>query len=491
MLFTFSTQGKTPDAQKLVFGLIVTVFLAAGLSLNFIQPGRIHTDGGIFSSIAYKLLHGGTLYVDAWENKPPAIFYLIELFMAVVPDPIYAVFILSFTSLVFLAILLFHYSFSSLKSLSLALILTSLALYFVINKLVVGDGLYTELYGTICLLLGLSLHKAFLQTKKKWLLALGYISLGTAFWFKEPFILMTLICAAIVYQQSGRIFNFWKSLGFILVPSAIFILLLAFQGSLLPLFKMISYNFSYVGGETQTSLKTKINELYTGLIVHLSPILLLSAYQIIKAVSNKTNRGEALFKLALLLSSCVHIVLSPYNFGHYYFPVYVFIFVFVADAYELMKETSVNYKFPLIILSVYTIYMFDDSFRYSRTYRIDKYVPDKIVSALRQHPDKTLFVDYVNRSDLYLKARKVPVTFVPVALPVHFQENETGLKNRERIYAELEKYKPDYVVTTFTTAYFSWFMPNSPYYENNYDKVDSIQPGDENILILWKRKENH
>jgi 4-amino-4-deoxy-L-arabinose transferase-like glycosyltransferase len=53
--------------------------VAAGTLLlrlpSFFEPAW-HTDEGIFSAVAERVLHGGRLYADAWESKPPLFIYI-------------------------------------------------------------------------------------------------------------------------------------------------------------------------------------------------------------------------------------------------------------------------------------------------------------------------------------------------------------------------------------------------------------------------------
>ena len=70
-------------AFLIFFGVVAgTVFLRLP---SFFEPAW-HTDEGIFAAVAERVLHGGTLYADAWESKPPLFIYiyvgLIKLFGA-------------------------------------------------------------------------------------------------------------------------------------------------------------------------------------------------------------------------------------------------------------------------------------------------------------------------------------------------------------------------------------------------------------------------
>ncbi|MBL7836573.1 MAG: glycosyltransferase family 39 protein, partial [Bacteroidetes bacterium] len=177
------------------------MILSSGLVLSFIQPGTIITDGGIFSSIAYKDLNGGTLYVDAWENKPPGIFYLIELFMLVIPEPVYAVFILSVLALVGLSLLVYTFIFNSTNSLSASLSLGTIGSAIILFKPNCGDGLYTEIYGTLSLVGAMILiHKLNLTGKTKYL-NYSLILIGLSIWFKEPFVLISIPIILYIFSK--------------------------------------------------------------------------------------------------------------------------------------------------------------------------------------------------------------------------------------------------------------------------------------------------
>ena len=477
---------KSDHPSKLYFGFAAIAFIAIGLILNYIQPGTIHTDGGLFGAVAYKDLNGGTLYVDAWENKAPGIFYLLELFMLVSPDPVNALFVAAFSGLLTLSLSLYYIVYKSTKSLSVSLLFTPIALYFTIFKNTIGDGLYTEIFGMMFLLLGFALSLRDAITKRGLIVALALT--GTAFWFREPFILMVVPLAYLIYLKNKAKISFRVSILALLIPSALFIILLGIGGSLSGFFDMLKYNFFYIGTEEVVSFKVKLNDLYNNLFHKILPLLLFAGFITYQSIKLKEIKTNVLIILIVFLASFAMVLASPHNFGHYYFPVYVTFFVFVIIVYGQLQEKTMGLKLPIIILCIYTMYQLDDNNKIKFTYSVTPYQSDKIADFLKKEKDKTLFVDYVTRSDYYLKSEKVPVSFVPVALPIHFQNNVYGLKNREKIWKDLSTKTPDYLITTYTTAYFSWFLPETEFYNKHYEKIDSLKKPDEDIIILWRRK---
>lgn len=488
MFITSIQSNLNQDPVKRYFGLAVAIIISSGLFLSFIQPGMILTDGGIFSAVAYKDLNGGTLYVDAWENKAPGIFYLLELFMIIIPNPVYAVFVMSFLIAIATGAFIFRIIYFNFKSLSLTFTLLPIALYFIIFKNNFGDGLYTEIYATFFLLVGINVSQMIEQKKTRFYLYSPALFFGISFWFKEPFLLISVILLGLHFIKNKEDLNFLKMLLVFMVPSVFFLILLLVNGSLLAFFDMLLYNFNYISGADTVSLKVKINEAYRVLIGPILPVILFTAYMTIKNLSDNTRRLKAILHILMLLASGILVVLSPHNFGHYYYPFFVFVFVFISETFGTFDIINKGFKLPLALLCIYTAFSLDEYHKPKLKFSMEPYVADRISSFLKKEKDKTLFVDYVTRGDYYIKSDKVPVTFVPVALPIHFQDNESGKINRAKIWNDLSQKEPDYLITTFTTSYFSWFLPESEYYNRNYEKIDSLKPAEDHVVILWRRK---
>ena len=63
------------DRRFLLIALGATLAILALRLPSFFEPPW-HTDEGIFAAVAYRVLHGGELYTDAWESKPPLFLFL-------------------------------------------------------------------------------------------------------------------------------------------------------------------------------------------------------------------------------------------------------------------------------------------------------------------------------------------------------------------------------------------------------------------------------
>jgi len=478
-----------PEPAGFYFGLASVLLISSGLFLAGIQPGDVYTDGGIFSAVALKDLSGGTLYADAWENKPPAIFYLLELFMLAIPEPVYAVFTMAFTAFLTTSLSLYLLIQKYLKSIMASVMFTAIALYFTLNRNNIGDGLYTEIYGTLCILISLVFMERFAENGRPAFVLASAFALGLAPWFKEPFLLICLPVLLIHFRvlKTGRLR--YKYAIAAAVPGILMMLMLWLQGSLQGFIDGIEYNFRYLQPENAVPAAAKLRDYMQNLINPLTGLILLFGLFIFRNLKHKKTQAEMLLYLGLMLSSTIFVFLSPYNFGHYYYPSFVLLFVLVAKAFQLHASIRPDASGLLIILlSLYTIYRIDQKQSPKFVFQVRPYHGNNISTFLKGQKGKTLFVDYVVKSDYYIKTGLIYPTFLPVALPVHFSESPQGLKNRAQIWRELSKSPPDFLLTTYTTSYFSWYLPETDFYRKNYEKTDSLQVSGEEILYLWKRR---
>jgi len=67
------TVNRATAAYSAAFAGVLAVAFA--LRLPSLAEPRWYRDEGIFAAVAGDLRHGGLLYADAWDNKPPLIFY--------------------------------------------------------------------------------------------------------------------------------------------------------------------------------------------------------------------------------------------------------------------------------------------------------------------------------------------------------------------------------------------------------------------------------
>ena len=467
---------------------------ALGLFMAMVQPGSLFTDGSIFSAVALKDLHGGQLYLNAWENKPPGIYYLIEGFLLLIPNPVYAVYALAVCAFLSIAACQFYIIYRQTESFGLSLIIAFIASYYTVYKNNIAEGLMTEIYGTACVMIALAVYTHYTQHKQFKLLLLGAVSIGGSIWFKEPFALL-YVCVLLLFitktkQHTQRLQLFLASL----IPTVFCIIMLwidtdangnrALEGFI----DAVKYNFNYLQTEQAIAYKTKLNSLYEHFIRYGIGMLFLMLYMSIKLIRQKGALIDVILMWSIVVSAGFIFWSSPYDFGHYYFPFFALFYIGFALLYgQFNRLYKGSLTLTVGLLGLFQMYAIDKT-PLKLNYELQTYQEDNIVKTLKKHPNKTLFVDYVNKGDYYLKSGLNYTTFLPLALQVHFNESPQGLKNRERIWKELSQHKPDFLITTYTTSYFSWFLPDPDFYKSNYTKVDSVIKVDENPVYLWQLK---
>jgi len=487
-LFYFS-QTNTNQVSKgnLIFGLLSVLLLSTGLLFFQIYPGYILTDGGIFTAIAFKVQNGGTLYVDAWENKPPGLFYLLILFYTFIPSKIWATFIMVY--LVTLIAALYTYKFFVLKlnSVILSVLLSLLTLVFLLLPNNFGDGLYTEFYGTVAIIVGLYFNAKFDKESHVIDVRLSMLMMGLSFWFKEPFILMAVLLFMFQFVKVKSMKERGIMFLFFILPSFFFIVLLAVNQSLIPFIKTLQYNFSYTNVETAIPFIQKWNDINTNFIQVLPILSIAFLFYFYSKLQQKEIRLVALFWLLFLGASGLIVFLSPYNFGHYYLPLYTLFFFVLVQLYTL-KVGQNNSNFIFMVVVIVSLYQTDKRMNPEFEFSIRKYHEDAITRHLSNQNNKTLFVDCVEYGSYYIKTNLLYKTFLPVALPVHFSDNKHGIDNKKRIWKELSDKPSDYLIRTYTTGFYYWDLPHNGFYDKHYELIDSAIHKNENTLYLYRYK---
>lgn len=142
---------------------------------------------------------------------------------------------------------------NNLKSYSASILFTILAIFFTIYGNNIGDGLCTEIYGTLCILISIVLLLLYQNTNRNVYLIASSMILGLSFWFKEPFVFVCFVLLVINLQslQSRKLKLYYVFS--IIIPSFIIIVLLYSQNSLFGYIESIKYNISYLNLEESIS----------------------------------------------------------------------------------------------------------------------------------------------------------------------------------------------------------------------------------------------
>lgn len=484
----FSLKNITSNKNfNTIFGLVVILFFTFQYFLFCVQPGFIDIDGGIFSAIAQKVIDGSVLYKDAWENKPPGLFYLIVIFIKLAPNTVYALFFLALFTILVSAGVFYFIALKCTKSIIFSIAFVICILPIVFDKSMHHDFLYTEFYGVLMVLLSIMFWLIYIDKKKVVFFHLSLFFLGFSFWFKEPFFIVAVaLCLYYLVSLDNKKVA-WKGLLFVSLPSLIFIVVLLFYGSFWPFIDIVKYNFLYAKSDVILPPVNKLDYILKPFIAHYFPLFLLFLVPFFQLFFSK-NRTQLMFLILVLISSLSFVFLTPYNFQHYYFPFFTLFFIVVLFLLKMKFETDKKLSYIFCFLVFYQLYSLNKNDNIKWNTKFEAYNDDKFTQIIRHHNGKSLFVDIAEGASYYAKTGLNSPTFLPVPLPVHFAENKIGIKNRSIIWKELNQNPPDFIIRGNSLSYFNWFYETSGFYEGKYELIDSISSINSKKLFLLKLK---
>ena len=215
---------------------------------NMTLPSR---DSGVFLYVGWRFLNGDMPYRDVWDHKPPLIYFVDALGIALTPDSLWGIWLLRFIFIFFTLFFVYKIlkrEFGIFAALAGAVALTS-GLLTILEK-----GNVTEEYSLVFQALGFWLflsawRRDFPLRSTFWMGVLG----GLAFNFKQTTIGLWMtyglfLLAIRLFQRKFLIKDFLVLLGGWLVPSVVLILYLASRGAFVEYWEQaFLYNFVYIG----------------------------------------------------------------------------------------------------------------------------------------------------------------------------------------------------------------------------------------------------
>lgn len=468
-------------------GLAAANILTLGYIFGNIYPGELDTDGGIFAAIAYKDLHGGTLYVDAYENKPPGIFYFIEIFLYLIPHKVYALYCFSAFGILALCNGLWLLAFRLLKSVWISLLILATFILIAVNYYFMSDGLYTEILGSAFMIWSLVAYHQYCNKAQMKHAYVSALLIGTAVWLKEPFVFLAIPIAVMLAVRIRVSRSILKMSLFLIMPTMFFILLLWLRGSLNAFLVMELSNFGLTGTKKEIISFIHIDLLWGGVIQPLYLIVAMVFWYSLKCMVKTELRSVVVFNGFLLAGGLCFIFVSPSNYGHYYLPFIVLLFYSLISFSYYEQQHYKGSGIVFILLLIYSVWKLDQDYvrRFKLSFRA--YQPDRITQILRRDTGATLFIDQSSVSEYYIKTEKIFPAFMAIPITVHFGNDTEGKKRLNRMYEELKTIKPDYLITHSSFSDMYRRFPDQSLYTSNYEKKDSAIKFGETIY-LWKRK---
>jgi Dolichyl-phosphate-mannose-protein mannosyltransferase len=215
---------------------------------NMTLPSR---DSGVFLYVGWRFLNNDIPYRDVWDHKPPLIYFVDALGIALTPNSLWGIWVLQFIFIFFTLFFIYKIldrEFGLYPALAGSVTLTS-GLLTILEK-----GNVTEEYALIFQALGLWLflsawRRDFPLRSSFWIGVLG----GLAFNFKQTTIGLWVTYGLFLLtirlsQRKLPLKDFFSLLGGWLSPSLVLILYLASQGALVDFWEQaFLYNIVYIG----------------------------------------------------------------------------------------------------------------------------------------------------------------------------------------------------------------------------------------------------
>ena len=174
--------------------LLVVVAIRYRANPRFIGLG---TDSGLFAYAGQRILDGAVLYQDVWDTKPPGVFYINALALALGGGGPWAVWgfeTLWFAATMVLLLVLLSYLFGWIPASITTLLVASSALY----PGYVEGGNFTETWALLPQILILASAVLLFRTgHQRWLFAIGTLT-AVAFLLKPTYIALGLATAVVV-----------------------------------------------------------------------------------------------------------------------------------------------------------------------------------------------------------------------------------------------------------------------------------------------------
>jgi hypothetical protein len=335
---------KIPTFQTILLAILFAVL--ALTVLKQANPGTElpNRDYGFYAYIGLQIVRGDMPYLDVWESKPPAIFYLNALALRLGRGLRWGIWLVEFGFL-FAAISASYYLLKKLWGIAPALFGIFIWLWGMDFTLQGGN--YTEEYPMFFHFLSLILLLYLTQNPKQRLLNL---SLGLLFSISFLFrpnnaiveaVTILVFGASLLWKRDWQAFFaavLWVTLG-IVIPLAITSAYFAYHGLFQAMLEAsILYNLDYSATDLSTSSPLKVGFEFLNLAAWIG---LVGYLLLIAKIKDILKSPYLPFFIVLLIGTPAAVYLSDpakRNYGHYFMNWLPFIGVLSAFAFHTFQE---------------------------------------------------------------------------------------------------------------------------------------------------------
>ena len=457
------------------------------------------------------MLAGRTLYQDFWDNKPPMIFFFNAAAMKIGGYSVNSIRIME-RILAGSGIILFYFAvLAYFRSYWLAWCGTALFLINLYNPLSLEEGNFTEEYGAIFVLIGIS--AVLLSTRHvyrityRWMIVSGCF-FACAMLFKEPFLLSSLPWFLFLLLRTDR-FS-WRDVSKravfclvgVLIPFMVSLIYLGMHHALSDYLDVISYNFS--NNETPSPLTDRLlDNIQFARLKMLNQFtvmqwLALLSLGLFASSSLRKKYGTLLLTtLAAFLADFTGTALSPRHYGHYYLQLAPSFSLLAMFGFVVLREIVQQLRLSRLIciaIAVLCIAWFDLPATRALIDRLAQpnqwAQPSRFAEALKKmaKPGDTLWGVSLNYTEIYMETGLLSPSRYHMFFNHLFidTKNSTGQEKFDSVTRMLQTEPPTFILvelqkdTTllFESGIFEWIQ--SEYASTGY--------GNENTEIFIKKE---
>lgn len=486
----------------LAMGAVLAVILSgmAWRSLNFFSYHRFYTDSGVFAAVTQHLLAGKTLYREVWDHKPPMIYVIDSLPLALGDASVNAIRYSERFYAVAGILAIFFSLWLAFQNPWLAFVIaTGFHLHFYDPEIFQGGNL-TEEYGAVFVLIGIFLALAArlgssvlcrfkeecpptesiplpvspagvrLISRERWCSFFSGFFFSLAVFTKEPFLLSVLPWMVFLALPDGQA---WKSvlrrvLVFILgfaFPVVVFFAYFIWNGILWDWLDVLTYNVQYsLHSRPGIPLLERVNthfgvianyilrQSWTFLLLFLIGLAGCAYLPLVKKYQGLPWVCAAAFFLDFSAT-----MISGYEIGHYYLQVVPSYILVTGVGSALVLDQARRFRFPARrLLAVFLLVLLGLDFVPLRNYFNRLSLPGgragigALSQTLREkaRPGDTLWCGLGDNAKYYVESGLFSPTRYLYIFEHHFLDTwlSTGREKREILYRELTSRPPAFIL---------------------------------------------
>jgi len=467
--------------------------------------GFIDYDSSAFSAIGLHVLKGKALYTEVWDAKPPGVYMLNALALAVFGVSQSSIWILQYLNGIAQVMLI--YSIVARISVhrfvpAIGTLLYVLVLY--ISPIYQG-GNFTEEYANTFLLAGILSSIRFVKDERTNDLFLATCLFATSTLFKEPYLFSAIPWVIwLIIRHSETVHLRQRILTGVkggLLPYLAILIYLGLNGAIFGYWKHLIYNHAYSNYEAIPfieSLSRSYDFFWEALGGSTYWVGFLTILLIVSLIINKgLHREIGIVLLIEFLLGVYSVSMSGYQFQHYLLQLFPSVILCTTLVLEKVAKgiPSRYFSSAIAAFSVFILYTgyvnvqkIQGDINSESSITLDREATESIAAYIndRKSNESRLFVEDIANTDLYLKTDMISDQYIPVNFFSFFVvPDKYGYERGEKYVNSFYDNPPEFIVQSEKKGMLTQHKDLNRWFTEKYRKVTLP---DVESLSLYSRK---